>query len=272
MLHYVFYLLLVIGLGGAVHLFFSSPAQEDEAEIEAAAQSHAFLSEKRHLPEGLYLLRSEDMVRVPLIDGFQSPLGSESGAFAYSSHRFNTENRRGAKYLGEDFNGIGGESTDLGMSVYAAARGLVVYQGTPSDSWGLVVIIAHRLPDGRMVQSLYAHLDSELVRVGQMVARGELIGTLGSSEACRFAHLYFELIESLAMEAAQPDHHQVSTMNRLNPHVIFQQYPASPHPDAFYQVNRILRQEAQSDAPLSTQKLPEGSVLVNPSQFLPTES
>ncbi len=253
-------------------LFFASPAEKDEAAKEAAAQSHAFLSEKRHLPAGLYLLRSEDMVRVPLIDGFQSPLGSESGAFTYSTHTYDVKDRRGSRHVGEDLNGIGGANTDLGMSVYAAARGLVVYQGTPSEQSGLVIILAHRLPDGRMVQSLYSHLESELVRVGEIVARGELIGTLGSSADRRFAHLHFELMESLAMEAAKPEYHLLSTMNRLNPRLLFQQYPAPTHPDVFAKVNRIFRQEAQSSSPQATPQLPEGSVLVNPSQFLPTES
>ncbi len=272
-LRYVFYLLLVIGLGGVAFLCFAPESQDEELVNEDKSKALTFLKVKRHLPEGLYLLRSEDMVRVPLIDGFQSPMGGESGAFIYDAQPYGADNaKRGGKHLGEDLNGIGGANSDLDMPVYASARGIVVYQGTPSDDWGLVVIIAHRLPDGRLVQSMYAHLASELVGIGQMVARGEVIGTVGSAGGRYMAHLHFELIESLAMEAAQLGYHPFSMMNRLNPRQLMQEYPAPSHPDVFVQMHRIFLQEAQSSSPHLAPKLPEGSVLVNPSQFLPVAS
>ena len=38
--------------------------------------------------------------------------------------------------------------------VRAAGRGLLIYAGEPSPDWGNVVVLLHRLPDGRFVQSL----------------------------------------------------------------------------------------------------------------------
>ena len=39
----------------------------------------------------------------------------------------------------------------------------------------------------------YAHLDSISVAIGDVVAQGDAIGTLGSSGNCSTPHLHFEL-------------------------------------------------------------------------------
>ncbi len=65
---------------------------------------------------------------------------------------------RGGRHTGQDLNGIGGENTDEGLPVRAAGRGLLIYAGsrlrTGETSWFCCI----GFPDGRFVQSLYAHL------------------------------------------------------------------------------------------------------------------
>ncbi len=265
-LRYLFYLLLIIGLGGGAYLCYDAIVGDEEAAVSPHREKK--LSQKRHLPAGHWLLRSEDIARIPFIDGFQSPLGTEAAAFTYDAQPYGElNNKRGGRHVGSDLNGIGGADTDMSMPIYAAARGLVVYSGTPSADWGKVLILAHSLPDGRIIQSLYAHLADSVVGVGQMVARGEVIGTLGSAEGIYYAHLHFELIESLAIEAGRRAYHPAHTMNRCDPQQLIAQYPAPAHPDAYLQVRRLFLQEARSSSPAPS--LPEGSIPVNPNQFLP---
>ncbi len=171
-------------------------------------------------------------------------------------------------HTGQDLNGIGGANTDLDLPVYSAARGMVVYKGTPSAAWGPTVVIAHRLPDGRVMQTLYAHLHCAVVGVGQLLARGEVIGSVGSAEGQYLAHLHYECIESRAMEAGKPGYHPAGTMNRIDPVDLMSRYPAPEHPDEFVQLRRLFIQEAQASTPKQEPSFPEGSIPVNPNNFL----
>ncbi|MDB6006155.1 MAG: hypothetical protein JWR15_3142 [Prosthecobacter sp.] len=129
---------------------------------------------------------------LPLAVRFDMPMGSEHGAFTYNARPFRIE-----RHLGDDLNGIGGGNSDLGDAVYAAGAGRVVYAGSPGPGWGKMILIAHRLPEGDevgpVVQTMYAHLETIRVRVGQNVQRGEEIGTVGTAEGAYLAHLHFEV-------------------------------------------------------------------------------
>ncbi len=86
-----------------------------------------------------------------------------------------------------DFNHSDG---DLGRPVVAAAGGTVVTAvvGKKLPSYGQHVVIDH----GNGESSLYAHLDSVQVTVGQYVATGTPLGTLGATGNSEGAHLHFE--------------------------------------------------------------------------------
>jgi murein DD-endopeptidase MepM/ murein hydrolase activator NlpD len=76
--------------------------------------------------------------------------------------------------------------------VVAVAGGSVAYYDPSYTSYpGRVVILSHPLNDGRVIYSMYAHLGSVYVTQGQIVARGQSIGTVlyqpGDS------HLHFEM-------------------------------------------------------------------------------
>lgn len=84
-----------------------------------------------------------------------------------------------------------------GGEVRAAAHGLVVAAGArrPGNGYGIHVVIAHRLPDGDLVYTVYAHLapGSVQVRPGDTVLLGSSVGRVGMTGDARSPHLHFEV-------------------------------------------------------------------------------
>ena len=97
----------------------------------------------------------------------------------------------------------------------ATADGLVLYAGDPSPAWGNVVIIAHTAPDGRTLQSMYAHLNRIDVAPGTLVPRGGKIGTVGTANGFYPAHLHFEIRASDALDLGAG--YASNPLNRLDP-------------------------------------------------------
>lgn len=120
----------------------------------------------------------------PACDGFDFPVGAPDAAGYYDAQPFGQN-----EHLGADWNGNGGNDTDLGDPVYAASSGIVVEAIDHGGGWGNVVRIQH--PCG--IESLYAHLDVIGVDVGTTVRRGQQIGTIGDAHGRYRAHLHFEL-------------------------------------------------------------------------------
>jgi len=78
---------------------------------------------------------------------------------------------------------------DLGAPVVASASGVVTTAyATPKGGYGRWVVIDH----GNAESTLYAHLASVVVAVGQRVDQGAMIGTLGDSGNASGSHLHFE--------------------------------------------------------------------------------
>ncbi len=74
--------------------------------------------------------------------------------------------------------------------VHAALGGVVTKVGYQAHyaGYGNVVVVRH----GDGLSTLYAHLASYGVRVGQSVTRGELVGRAGCTGSCTGTHLHFE--------------------------------------------------------------------------------
>lgn len=150
---------------------------------------------------------------VPFSDGFDFPVGPRGEQVdVWATHKVDTvlvdpgyRKIYGFWHTGEDWNGRGGGDTDLGQPVYAVSHGRVVESGYYTPSWGSLVLLEHALPDDTRVWSQYAHLDQILVKeVGQKVARGQQIGTIGKGEKTAkhprgrwLAHLHFEIRRNL---------------------------------------------------------------------------
>ena len=78
-----------------------------------------------------------------------------------------------------------------GAEVFAADDGTVVHAQWARTGYGFTVIIDH----GNNRQTLYSHLKGALVRKGQRVARGEVIGAVGSTGNSTGPHVHFEVRE-----------------------------------------------------------------------------
>jgi hypothetical protein len=75
-----------------------------------------------------------------------------------------------------------------GTGVIAAAPGRVTWAGS-RDGWGKLVAIAH----GHGVRTMYAHLETIRVKVGEWVAGGTMLGRVGATGNATGAHLHFEV-------------------------------------------------------------------------------
>lgn len=85
------------------------------------------------------------------------------------------------------------EGIDLGARtgtpVYATGTGLV-YGQKPQSGYGLQIVVDH----GFGYRTRYAHLSKSLVKPGQLVKRGELIGEVGNTGRSTGPHLHYEVI------------------------------------------------------------------------------
>lgn len=114
-----------------------------------------------------------------------------SGASAYGTGYFGwpADNRR---LSGNDF-WSGHLGIDIaaatGAPVYASDSGVVVYAGSISGGYGLMVMIDH----GNGFHTLYAHLSQIVARCGSNAAKGQVIGYAGSTGNSTGPHLHFEI-------------------------------------------------------------------------------
>lgn len=144
-----------------------------------------------------------------IADGFDFPVGNPDGKGIYKDSstgklyngwyvatKFTEEYSLGI-HPGEDWNGSGGNNTDLGQEVYAVANGRVVFAENCGELWGNVVIIEHTFYENdekRKIRSLYAHLQEIKIEKGKDVKRRQVIATVGQDPEKLFdAHLHLEL-------------------------------------------------------------------------------
>ena len=106
----------------------------------------------------------------------------------------------GKMHYGVDF------ANSIGTPVVSAADGVVSYSA-PLSTYGNVVMVTHSI-DGQTFTSLYAHLSSDSVSVGQVVSKGQTIARMGNTGNSTGPHLHFEIHignwEGMAKNAVNP--------------------------------------------------------------------
>lgn len=136
-------------------------------------------------------------IDVPLADGFDFPVGAPHGRGYYDAQPFGRN-----LHLGEDWNGNGGGATDLGDPVYAIGTGRVSFTGNLGGGWGNIVRVVHAYEEGgieQRVESFYAHLATIHVAEGDLLSRGQVLGTIGDADGVYIPHLHFELRERIGL-------------------------------------------------------------------------
>ncbi len=110
----------------------------------------------------------------------------------------------GCPHPGDDYNfGYGDE--DLGQDAVACANGIVFHASQSTVGYGNIIILKHQLGynlkrfvketygiETDQLYSLYAHLKNILVKTGDDVGAGSIIGNVGKS-GTQWAHLHFEI-------------------------------------------------------------------------------
>jgi murein DD-endopeptidase MepM/ murein hydrolase activator NlpD len=142
---------------------------------------------------------STKTIALSTADGFDYPVGKPDGKQYYVARGLRL---REPIHFGEDWNGLGGGDTDMGDPIYSTADGVVMFSYNVGVGWGNVLIVRHAYRDPQSGQvkfcdSQYGHLKDRMVKVGEMVKRGQQIGTLGSNNGMYPAHLHFEIRHNL---------------------------------------------------------------------------
>ena len=155
---------------------------EAKAEMDALAkEEEAILAEAVRLSK-IYAQQNQDPA-------------TQGGYIWPVSSRYITSTMGGRTSPG----GIGStnhKGTDIGRvgytsEIYAAKAGTVIIS-TYSKSYGNYVVISH----GSGNTTLYGHMSSRKVNVGQRVKQGDVIGITGSTGNSTGPHLHFEITEN----------------------------------------------------------------------------
>lgn len=77
----------------------------------------------------------------------------------------------------------------LGTDVLAAADGVIKKVDQSTTGYGHMIIIDHDI----LFSSMYAHLDTQFVKVGDRVKCGEIIGQVGNTGMSTAPHLHYEI-------------------------------------------------------------------------------
>jgi murein DD-endopeptidase MepM/ murein hydrolase activator NlpD len=132
----------------------------------------------------------------PVATEFQYPVGKPVGKNGLDTTAyFKARGFLGAAHLGDDWNRNVGGNRDMGDFVYAAGDGVVFFSGDYGIGWGEVVRMLHNIGTREKpvyIETVYAHLNSAYVRPGNVMKKGDAIGTVGNANGKYHAHLHFE--------------------------------------------------------------------------------
>lgn len=132
------------------------------------------------------LTKNERLAAMPAIMPVSKAKGKVVSGFGYRFHPILHYRRL---HAGIDI------SAPKNTPIYATADGVVRVAGRNPQGYsgyGVVAVIDH----GYGFQTLYAHMQTVQVRVGQKVVRGQQIGAVGSSGMSTGSHLHYEVVQN----------------------------------------------------------------------------
>jgi hypothetical protein len=127
---------------------------------------------------------------LPLIERLRLPMAALEKAWYEAAHdpRFGPYNVH--PEFAFDWNLETGGNTDLGEPLVAPIAGLVTAAADFGGRWGRIVQLAGWLPGEGVIVWMGAHLQEIAVEVGQTVAPGDPLGTIGTAGGQYAAHLH----------------------------------------------------------------------------------
>lgn len=138
------------------------------------------------LPESRIVLNSAGRFFIPALGSITATYPKYPLSFVGDSHASCSPNCANCKHTGIDI------ANSLGTNIYSARAGTVsevVHEYTDGVGYGKKIVIDH----GGGVKTLYAHLNTILVKVGDTVPAASLIGTMGSTGNSTGPHLHWEV-------------------------------------------------------------------------------
>jgi murein DD-endopeptidase MepM/ murein hydrolase activator NlpD len=158
-----------------------SPEDFSEAQLEAGIAELSSLielkSDRLNMLEAMLLQQTMQQSMLP--DARPVDVGYNSSSFG---RRVDPFTGRTAFHEGLDF------TAAVGTPIYAAAGGVVTVSEQMPD-YGKIVKISH----GSGMETRYAHASELLVKVGEVVKKGQLIARVGSTGRSTGPHLHFEV-------------------------------------------------------------------------------
>lgn len=171
-----------------------SNLQEEQEELEEYQVS---LSEEQDI-----LAARERSLENQKQDAQSNPANTQaggSGKFITPMSGYLTSNfgpRWGRSHFGVDMGNINNPTTPVYAAatgeVYRVVSGCVVGDRSCGGGYGNVVYMTHYI-DGQAYDTVYAHLSSANVSVGQTVQQGDQIGNMGNTGSSGGPHLHFEI-------------------------------------------------------------------------------
>ena len=165
------------------------PAPEDWQEKEAAAEPTSEVESPVEAPADEELITGEEepiQFEAPSASGFVWPMKKGTWTRISQGYTYNKSTKTG--HGGIDI------SAPKGTEIIAAMDGVVTRVLSSSDTaetktWGNFILIWH----SNGMSTLYSHLDSYAVKVGDSVKQGQVIGYCGKTGRASGYHLHFEM-------------------------------------------------------------------------------
>lgn len=175
------------GVGGADRTRHMRGYEHSDAivslSLEVAELQRKLVSQSRSFDEVLDLAKQkqEMLLTIPAIQPVRNEdLKRMASGYGYRIHPIYKVRKF---HYGMDF------SAPTGTEIFATGDGVIEKVSRQYNGYGRHVVVRH----GFGYQTLYAHMSKILVRKGQTVKRGEVIGLVGNTGTSVAPHLHYEV-------------------------------------------------------------------------------